>query len=86
MGNNVSNNNYNKNKSREEYLKKREILQEEAYKRFNYRVSIYSYPHHGPYHDYIEWCQNQYELECIPLEARFGHNYKEEKEEYDNPV
>ena len=50
-------------------------LEVEAMRRFNARVANYSYPHHGPYVDYIEWCRGQFCLECIPEGLRYGENY-----------
>ena len=47
-----------------------------ALKNFNIRVNSYSYPHHGPYHQYIEWCHAQYQLECMPQYCRQGANYR----------
>jgi len=50
-------------------------LEVEAMRRFNARVANYSYAHHGPYFDYIEWCRGQFCLECIPESLRYGENY-----------
>ena len=47
-----------------------------ALNNFNIRVNSYSYPHHGPYHQYIEWCRAQYQLECMPQYCRQGANYR----------
>jgi len=47
-----------------------------ALNNFNIRVRSYSYPHHGPYNQYIEMCRAQYELECIPQSCRQGPNYR----------
>jgi len=41
-------------------------LEIEAMRKFNARVANYSYPHHGLYLDYIEWCRAQFSLDCIP--------------------
>jgi hypothetical protein len=46
---------------------------QEALKNFNIRINSYSYPQHGPYSQYIEWCRSQYELECIPQSCRYGN-------------
>ena len=51
-------------------------LIDEANRKFNIRVKAYSYPHHGPYHQYIEWCHAQYQLECMPQYCRQGANYR----------
>ena len=51
-------------------------LEATALHNFNIRVNSYSYPHHGSYHQYIEWCQAQYQLECIPQYCRQGVNYR----------
>ena len=50
-------------------------LEIEAMRKFNARVANYSYPHHGLYFDYIEWCRGQFSLDCIPEECRDGVNY-----------
>jgi hypothetical protein len=66
----------------QEYFIKQQMLEAEALKRFNIRVNSYSYPHHGPYIQYIEWCRAQYELDCIPPSCRQGPNYRERDYEY----
>jgi hypothetical protein len=55
---------------------------EAAIRNFNLRVKSYSYSHHGPYYDYIEWCRAQYELECIPEWCRQGGNYNPHNHDY----
>ena len=65
----------NSNSSRTEALIEEKRLEEEAMRKFNYRVRTYSYPHHGPYHEYIEWCRGQYELDCLPDYCKQGHAY-----------
>jgi hypothetical protein len=50
-------------------------LEAEAMRRFNIRVKGYSYPHHGSYYQYIEWCRAMYELDCIPEECQYGSAY-----------
>jgi len=47
MGNNSSNQSSNSQQK----------LIDEANRKFNIRVKAYSYPHHGPYYAYIEWCR-----------------------------
>jgi hypothetical protein len=61
--------------SKQENLIKQQKLQEEALRKFNIRVSTYSYPHHGQHNAYIEWCRAQYELECLPESCRQGSNF-----------
>jgi len=56
-------------------MKTDEQLEREAMVNFNFRVKNYSYPHHGPYNDYIHWCRAQYQLECIQPYCRQGPNY-----------
>ena len=51
-------------------------LQAIAANNFNIRVNSYSPPHHGRYHQYMEWCHAQYQLECIPPSCRQGSNYR----------
>ena len=68
--------NESSNLARQENLIKQKKLQEEAVRKFNIRISTYSYPHHGEYNAYIEWCHAQYELECIPESCRQGSNFK----------
>ena len=46
-----------------------------AINNFNDRVKAYSYPHHGNYEQYIEYCRAQYELDCIPEFCRRGSAY-----------
>jgi hypothetical protein len=65
MGNNSSN---------ESSISEQKLI-DEANRKFNIRVKSYSYPHHGPYHEYIEWCRAQYELDCIPEYLRYGKNF-----------
>jgi hypothetical protein len=65
----------NSNSSRTEALIEENRLEAEAMHKFNYRVRTYSYPHHGPYHEYIEWCRAQYELDCLPDYCKHGHAY-----------
>jgi hypothetical protein len=65
MGNNSSNQSSNSQQK----------LIDEATRKFNIRVKSYSFPHHGPYYEYIEWCRAQYELDCIPQYCRQGSNY-----------
>lgn len=45
---------------------------EEALKNFNIRVNSYSYPHHGPYVQYIDWCRAQYQIECMSQSSTQG--------------
>ena len=47
-----------------------------ALNNFNIRVNSYSPPHHGSYHQYIEWCHAQYQLECIHPSCHQGSNYR----------
>ena len=54
-------------------------LEDRALKNFNARIVAYSYPHHGPYINYINWCTAEYELECIPHICRYGANYPIER-------
>lgn len=68
MGNNSSS-----SSSSNQYQQNLEAI---ALNNFNIRVNSYSYAHHGPYHQYIEWCRAQYELECIPPSCRQGSNYR----------
>ncbi len=49
-----------------------ENAQARALQNFNLRVRSWSFPHHGPYAPYIQWCQEQYQLECIPESWRQG--------------
>jgi hypothetical protein len=53
-----------------------EECRNEALLKFNKRVSSYSYPHHGPYQDYIHLCRAQYELDCMPECSRQGISYE----------
>ncbi len=59
-------------------------LEAEAMRRFNIRVKGYSYAHHGPYYDYIEWCRAQYQLDCIPPQCQYGPAYTPRYDHYGN--
>jgi hypothetical protein len=37
-----------------------------AARNYHRRINEYHYAYHGCYRDYIEWCNEQYELECLP--------------------
>jgi hypothetical protein len=56
---------------------KNEILIDDAFNRFKYRVYAYNYEEHGPLHKYIEWCQSQYERECLILE-KYPDKYRQQ--------
>jgi hypothetical protein len=43
---------------------------------YHKRINMYHYAYHGPYHEYIELCRAQYELECIPKICHHGPNYR----------
>ena len=62
------------NSSKQSFNSQQKLI-DEANRKFNIRVKAYSYPHHGPYYAYIEWCRAQYELDCIPEYCRQGNNY-----------
>ena len=59
-------------------------LHEEAARNFHKRIKAYNYAYHGPYHNYIEWCRAQYELECIPIYLRQGPNYRPQYDHWGN--
>jgi hypothetical protein len=61
-------------------------LKEEALRKFNIRVKGYSYPHHGNYSDYIEWCRAQYQLDCVPSICHQGPNYRPQYDHYGNQI
>lgn len=63
------------NSSRESYEKEQRELKIKAYRNYNARIKAYNYAFHGPYYEYIELCQAQFELECIPEICRQGPNY-----------
>ena len=50
----------------------RQEREAEAMIKFNIRVNTYSYPHHGAYIEYIEWCRAKYEMECLPEDFCHG--------------
>ena len=60
---------------RQAALIEQEQIKMEAYRTFNIRVTSYSYPHHGPYIQYIEQCRAQYQLDCIPKRLQHGSMY-----------
>ena len=37
-----------------------------AARNYHRRINEYHYAYHGCYRDYIEWCNEQYELDCLP--------------------
>jgi hypothetical protein len=55
-------------RQQEEYKQR---LQIEAFSRYEARINSYRL-HYGRYEDYIDWCNAQYELECIPEICRSG--------------
>jgi len=55
----------------QEYILNQQKLQIDAFKRYEARINSYRL-HYGPYDHYIDWCNAQYELECIPEDARRG--------------
>ena len=58
------------NSSREiRYISSREAKLE-ALRNFDRRIEGYSYAYHGNYTEYVEWCREQFELECIPHHIR----------------
>jgi hypothetical protein len=60
-------------------IRQQQELQEKALYNFNQRIASYSYPHHGPYDIYIQWCRAEYELECLPDSCRYGPAYREDQ-------
>ena len=66
MGNSTSSHN---NKKYEQECQQLLVI---AQKNYNTRVKNYNYKHHGNYDLYIDYCQAQYELECIPKICRRG--------------
>ena len=65
----------NSNSSRTEALIEDQRLQAEARRRFDYRIRTYNFAYHGPYYEYIRWCQAQYELDCLPDYCKQGPAY-----------
>lgn len=59
-------------------------LQAMALNNFNIRINSYSYPHHGPYQQYLDLCIAQYQLECIPKGCLHGKNYTPRYDDYGN--
>lgn len=47
-----------------------------ASKKFHARIRAYNYAIHGSYHDYVNWCHAQFQLECIPEDCLQGPNYR----------
>ena len=58
-------------------IRQHQELREKALYNFNLRIDSYSYPHHGPYDIYVQWCRAKYELECIPECCRRGPGCQE---------
>ncbi len=67
----------NSNSSRTENLIEEQRLEAEARRKFDFRIKNYSYPYHGSYIDYVNWCRAQYELDCLPDYCKRGHSYRE---------
>jgi hypothetical protein len=68
---------------RQQMAREVEEAQRIASENFNQRVRSWSYPHHGPYQPYIDWCRQQYQLECIPPSWRQGSMDNEASREFD---
>jgi hypothetical protein len=60
--------------------------QREAAINYHKRIRAYNYAYHGPYHDYVEWCQAEYELECIPPCCRQGSGYRPQYDHYGRQI
>ena len=58
-------------RQQEEYILNQQRLKIEAFARYEARLNSYRL-HYGRYEDYIDWCNAQYELECIPEICRSG--------------
>jgi len=61
--------------SRESDIKEQRELKLNAYRNYHARIKAYNYAFHGPYYEYLEWCQAQFQLDCIPEMCRKGCNY-----------
>jgi len=61
-------------------------LHEQASINFHNRIKDYNYAYHGSYHEYIEWCHGQYQLECIPIYLRNGPNYTPQYDFWGNQI
>ena len=57
------------------YVSQDELIRRANYN-YAYRVRNYNYAYNGPYYEYIEYCQAQYQLECMPEEVRYGSGYR----------
>jgi hypothetical protein len=53
---------------------------------FHERIKTYNYAYHGPYHEYVELCRAQYELECIPKSCQQGPNYRPEYDHHGRQI
>ncbi len=62
-------------KQQEEYKRREILLEQNARKKYNERIKAYTYLYHGDYFIYVQNCQAQYELECIPPSCRYGNHY-----------
>jgi hypothetical protein len=58
----------------------------EASINFHKRIKAYNYAYHGPYSYYVECCQAQYQLECIPDYCRQGSGYRAQYDHYGRQV
>jgi hypothetical protein len=63
---------------------KEEELKREAMRKFNIRINMYSYAHHGNHFEYIEWCRAEYQLDCIDPICYQGPNYKAQYDHWGN--
>ena len=83
MGNNNSSNkkvdyrvdNLSSNNHDATYTVHPDSLEGKALINYNQRINSYKYHMHGPYYEYVEWCQAKHEYECLPLICRQGSRY-----------
>jgi hypothetical protein len=58
------------NSSKENYFKAQQELRTRATINYDRRLREYKFSHHGYYINYLEWCRDQYERECMPEYCR----------------
>ena len=57
-----------------------------ADRNYHRRINEYRYTYHGCYRDYIEWCNEQHELECLPEFCRKGAGYIKKYDKWGNEI
>ena len=59
----------------QEEARQRDMLYEEAIKKYNMRMNNYHYNPHMPYWRYEKICRAQFELDLLPEHLKYGTHY-----------